>query len=351
MKNLLITGGAGFIGSNFIEFILQKKNNYNLIVVDKLTNVSNIQYIKKYTKQKNFIFIKQDIANFKKLRSIFQDNNIDTVINFAAETHVDNSIVNSKKFINTNIVGTHNLLNCCLNNWNLKKKNNVFIQISTDEVYGSLTVKDKSVNEKANYDPKNPYAASKASADLLIKSFSNTYKLNYIITRSCNNFGPKQNVEKFIPKLINNSLLAKKIPIYGNGQNKRQWIHVRDNCNAIFKILEGNIINSEFNISSNTEYKNIDLANIICERIDNILINRSNLKLIYPKALIYNKKKSKELIDFVDDRKGHDFRYSINSKKLFRETGFKPKIKFLVGLEATIKWYIENNNLWYKKNK
>ena len=185
----------------------------------------------------------------------------------------------------------------------------------------------------------------------MIKSFSNTYKLNYIITRSCNNFGPKQNVEKFIPKLINNSLLAKKIPIYGNGQNKRQWIHVRDNCNAIFKILEGNIINSEFNISSNTEYKNIDLANIICERIDNILINRSNLKLIYPKALIYNKKKSKELIDFVDDRKGHDFRYSINSKKLFRETGFKPKIKFLVGLEATIKWYIENNNLWYKKNK
>ena len=346
MYNILITGGAGFIGSNFVKLIKNFKQFSKIIIIDKLTSSSNLKNINSYIDKKRIFFLKLDILDFNRLTSVFEQNKINSIINFAAETHVDLSINNPDVFVKTNIIGTYNLLACCLKYWNRDFSNKIFFQISTDEVYGSLSENDNPVNENHKYNPQNPYSASKASADFLVKSFQNTYGLNSIISHSCNNYGYYQHPDKFIPLTITNILRGKNIPIYGDGNNYREWIFVDDCCRAVLSIFLKGKIGSNYNISTNKMLKNIELVNLICELSDNYLLENNKLKKSFPNSPIYNSNKSCDLITFVEDRPGHDFKYSINSDKILNEIGFIPKTDFKDGLLKTIDWYANNINWW-----
>lgn len=330
MKKIIITGGSGFIGSNFIKKIV--KNNYEIINIDNLTYASNYDYIKEYEKNKNYNFIKVDINNYSKLSNIIFKFLPDYIINFAAESHVDNSIKDSKNFIKTNIFGVYNLLRCSheyllLNNFKKKFK---FIQISTDEVFGSLGKNVKPKIENSILIPSSPYSASKASGDLLVNAWNHTYNLPTIITHCTNNYGPNQHKEKLIPTIINNALNNKPIPIYGSGKQMRDWIYVDDHCDALMKVMKFGKIGQKYNIGSNFTTTNLNLAKIICNKID-ILINKNNS---------FNNKKI-NLIKHVLDRPGHDFRYALNTNKIYKELNWKSKTDINSGLDKTIKWYIE----------
>ncbi|EOD00819.1 dTDP-glucose 4,6-dehydratase [Caldisalinibacter kiritimatiensis] len=324
MTRLLITGGAGFIGSNFIKYLFKNNNDISIINVDKLTYAGNLKNLEEIKNNDNYTFIKEDICNKTSMKYIINFYKPNYIINFAAESHVDRSIESSEEFIKTNVLGIQALLECSLNS-----KINRFIQISTDEVYGSNET--GFFNEKSVLKPNNPYAASKASADLLVQSFHNTYGLPTIITRSSNNYGPHQHNEKLIPKVITNCLYRRKIPIYGDGTNIRDWIYVMDNCDAIYKVLNKGASGEVYNISSNNEKRNIDIVRIIIKKTKEILQTR---------GLDINGV-SEDLIEFVTNRKGHDKRYGIDSSKLKDTLGWNPIIQFESGIEKTIEWYID----------
>ena len=321
MNNIIVTGGAGFIGSNFI-----KKNigRYNIINIDCLTYASNIEYLKDISNLKNYKFFKLNILDIKKVSKIIEKFKPKYLFNFAAESHVDNSIKKSDNFIYTNILGTHSLLMAVLNNKSKLNNKFKFIQISTDEVFGDIK-KNRFSKETDKYNPSSPYSSSKASADHLVTSWGRTYGINYNITYSSNNFGPNQNFEKFIPVIINRVIQNKKIPIYGDGMQKRNWIYVDDNTNGIIKVAKYGKINNAYNIGSNNSLTNIELV----KKIMNILIK----KFKYEKK-IYN------LIDFTTDRLGHDRNYSLNSSKL-KKLNWKCNHSFDLALEKTIKWYLD----------
>ena len=323
-KNIIVTGGLGFIGSNLIELLLKKK--YTVLNIDKITYSSNFYNIKDFKFSKNYKFIKCDIGD-KKIKNILFRFKPKAIFNLAAETHVDRSIDDPKKFINTNIVGVYNLLE------NFKKfsrkYNSKLIHISTDEVYGDI-LKGRS-SEKYPYKPSSPYAASKAAADHLINSYIRTYKLPIIVTNCSNNYGPKQHPEKLIPKLIYNLLTNKNLPIYGKGKNSREWIYVKDHCEALIKIFERGKIGNFYNIGSNKNIINLD----ICKKL---------IKIAKKQVLLGKNVK----IKFVKDRPGHDVRYALNSDKIIKELKWKPKTKFEKGLKETFNWYL--NNLDYFKS-
>ena len=314
---ILITGGAGFIGSNFIHFLL---DNYDdqIINIDKLTYAGNLDNLGDISSNNNYEFYQGDILDKKFIKKVF-DKSIDYVVNFAAETHVDRSIENSNQFIKTNVEGTQVLLDRALE-CNIKN----FVQISTDEVYGSIN-KGK-FNENNKLKPNNPYSASKASADLLLKAYHNTYNLPVNITRSSNNYGPYQYPEKLIPLFITNIMQDKKIPLYGDGENIRDWIYVKDNCKAIDLVMRKGKRGEIYNIGANNEKSNIEIT----------------------KAILKIMNKSEDIIKYVEDRPGHDYRYALNSKKIKEELGWKTKISFNKGLRKTISWY-QNNKEWWKK--
>jgi dTDP-glucose 4,6-dehydratase len=325
-KVVLVTGGYGFIGINFIKLLLKK--NFIIINVDKITYASKHNYKKfKLTlKSKNYFFYKYNICNEKKISSIIKKYKPKYFFNFAAESHVDNSISKPRKFINTNIIGTYSLLQAIKNSkLNLKKIK--FIQISTDEVFGDVKKKKRKSYESDPYLTSSPYSAAKAAADHFVKAWSRTFGIKYNITYSCNNYGYFQNSEKFIPTIINSVLKNKKIPIYGNGLQKREWIFVEDNVLAIYKIGFSNISNQSFNISSKIGITNLKLVKIIL----NILI----------KQFGYDKKIFK-LISYVKDRPGHDLEYKISNKKIEKYFSWSPKINLERGLVKTISWYLYN---------
>ena len=314
-KNLLVTGGAGFIGSNFIKYLLEKYDGISIYNLDKLTYASNLSHLKNLTSNKSYKFIHGDICDNDLVSKIFKNYNIDGVINFAAETHVDNSIINPDNFIKTNINGVYNLLNISYKFWmnkpfNVKEDylNARFHQISTDEVYGSIL--KGSFTEKSSYAPNSPYSASKASADMLIRSFHKTYGLNVVTTISSNNFGPNQNNEKFIPKIIQSLINKKTISVYGDGLNIRDWIYVMDNCHAIEKVFNNSASGEKYNVGGENEISNIDLIDIIFKNLS-------------------KKHKVKKSIRFVKDRYGHDRRYSLNINKIKNELNWVPKKGFL----------------------
>jgi len=344
MHKVLITGGSGFIGSNFIKLIHNLEEFSQIIIVDKLTIISNYSNIKQYVDDKKIIFINADISDFISIEKIFNKYEIDSVINFAAETHVDQSIKDPKIFIQSNIIGTYNLLYNCLKKWKNELSDKIFFQISTDEVYGSLNENDMPVDENYRYNPLNPYSASKASADFLVKSFQNTYGLRTIISHSCNNYGYFQFPEKLIPLTIKNIFNGLMIPIYGDGKNFREWIFVEDCCRAILSIYLKGKVNSNYNISNNETMRNIDLVNLICKLTDNFLNNNKHYKSLYPNSPIYKQLTSSDLVSFVDDRMGHDYKYAINSSKLSNEIGFVFKTNLKEGLIKTISWYAKNHN-------
>ena len=327
---LIVTGGLGFIGSHYINEVIQDKSK-KIYSFDFENYASNQDQLKKFKKFKNFFHKKINICNFNSLRKNFNIIKPDIVINFAAETHVDNSILFSKRFIDSNIIGTFNLLEC--SRLFLKKKKNhkfKYIQISTDEVYGDLKINDKKkFSENSNFLPSSPYSASKASSDLLVKAWHRTYKLPTIITHSGNNFGPFQNHEKLIPKTIINILKGKKIPIYGKGNQIRNWIFVKDNVSAIQQIISKGVIGQSYNIGGKNELSNIDLVKCIC-----LLVSDINKK---------NSKKYLGLIKLVKDRAGHDVKYSLNNNKI-KKLGWIEKKNFKQGLLETINWYMDKFN-------
>ena len=314
MKKVLITGGAGFIGSNFIHYILSKYNDYQVINLDKLTYAANLDNLKDIEDNKNYRFIHGDIADQEFIFKLFENEKFDIVINFAAESHVDNSILNPQIFTITNILGTQVLLDAC-RKYNIKR----FHQISTDEVYGELPLDDKNIlfTEKTPLSPSSPYSASKASADMLVKSYYRTYSLPITISRCSNNYGPYQHLEKLIPLMISKAINNDNLPVYGNGLNVRDWLHVYDHCTAIDLIIHEGKIGEIYNIGGNNEKSNIDVVKIILKELG----------------------KSEKLIKYVNDRPGHDLRYAIDSTKIKTTLNWKPVYSFEKGILDTIKWY------------
>ena len=321
-KNILVTGGLGFIGINLLKFFSLKKN-YNILNIDKYTYASN-DLKKSHLNTKT---IKIDIAKKNKVFEVFKDFKPDVILNLAAETHVDRSIIKPKSFINSNVIGTFNLLEAM----RYFSPNAKLIHISTDEVFGDLSNSNKSFKETSPYNPSSPYSASKASSDMLVKSWGRTYDLNYVITNCSNNFGPYQNKEKLIPTVIRTILNRQRIPVYGNGNQVRDWLYVFDHCIALNTILN-NFKNQEtYNIGANNQLKNIDLIKKICFIMD---------KQIYLKEKV--KINSTELISFVKDRPGHDIKYAIDNSKIVRELKWTPKFNIDIALKTTIKWYLHN---------
>jgi len=321
MKNIIVTGGAGFIGSNFI---LQNINKYKIINIDTLTYASNQNYLKSVSKSKNYKFYKINILNTKKIINLIKEYKPIYIFNFAAESHVDNSIKNSDKFINTNILGTHSLLKAVLHNKKILSTNFKFIQISTDEVFGDVK-KNYLSKEGDRYNPSSPYSASKAASDHLVSSWGRTYNIKYNITYSSNNFGLNQNREKFIPVVINSIIKNKKIPIYGDGKQKRDWIYVEDNTNGIIKVANYGRINEHYNIGSNYSLTNIELVKKICN--------------IFIKEFHYSNK-ILNLIKHVKDRPGHDRNYGLDARKL-RRLNWKCNSDFNHSMKKTIAWYLK----------
>lgn len=326
-KNILVTGGAGFIGSSFVNLAIN--HNHQIYILDKLTysgNLNNLTWIDNFDIKKDFY--QGDIADTKLVANILQKHQIDWVVNFAAETHVDNSINNPKPFINSNIVGTYSLLDSCLSYYNnlsnIQKKQFRFLHISTDEVYGELGPSGK-FTEDSNYTPNSPYSASKAASDHLVRAWHRTYGLPILITNCSNNYGPRQHTEKLIPTIITKALKNENIPIYGDGNNIRDWIYVDDHNRAVLLILAKGKIGDTYLIGVNNEKNNNQIAHIICETLDKL----SPAKNTY-----------KNLITYVKDRKGHDRRYAIDNSKITKELGFKAKYNFTKAIETTIKWYL-----------
>jgi len=327
MKTVLITGGAGFIGSHVVRRFVKKYSDYKIINLDKLTYAGNLENLRDIEKEKNYEFIKGDITDAAFIQELFSKYAIDSVIHLAAESHVDRSISNPMEFIQTNIVGTMVLLNAAKFHWKDCMDKNLFYHISTDEVYGSLG-DTGFFTEKTSYDPRSPYSSSKASSDHLVRAFYHTYQLPIVISNCSNNYGPNQFPEKLIPLCIHNIKNNKPLPIYGKGENIRDWLWVDDHAIAIDTIFHQGKTGETYNIGGNNEWTNIDLVRLLCKIMDK-KINRETGT-------------SEKLITYVKDRAGHDLRYAIDSSKLQKELGWKPSLQFEEGLEKTVSWYLAN---------
>jgi len=329
--SILITGGAGFIGSNFIHYLFKEHPDYLVVNLDKLTYAGNLENLKGVDGKSNYHFVKGDIANRELVEYIFEKFEPEYIVNFAAESHVDRSIEGPEVFIRSNVYGTQVLLNVAKEFW-LKNRmfdSARFLQISTDEVYGSLPLEStEKFTEESPLKPNSPYSASKASADLLARAYYITYGMPVLITRSSNNFGPRQYPEKLIPLMITNALQGKPLPVYGDGLNVRDWIYVEDNCRAIDLVLHKGKIDEIYNIGGGNEWKNIDLVNLICE----ILAEVTNKPV----------EEYKKLITFVKDRPGHDRRYALSIEKIEKELGWGLNVDFDEGIRRTVKWYLNN---------
>tara|TARA_Y100001949_G_C15942328_1_gene310759 strand:- start:23 stop:1036 length:1014 start_codon:yes stop_codon:yes gene_type:complete len=331
---ILVTGGAGFIGSNFVLNWLSTQNE-GLINLDSLSYAADLNNLESISENKEYFFIKGSIEDQNLIEKILEKYNPRAVINFAAETHVDRSIENPEIFMKTNIFGTFHLLNASLKFWKKisldDQKKFKFLHISTDEVFGSLSLEDEKSNELSPYKPNSPYSASKAASDHLVRAWGETYKLPVITTNCTNNYGPHQFPEKLIPLLIHNCLNNKKLPIYGKGENVRDWLYVEDHCEAIKEVLVKGSIGETYNIGGNNEKTNIEIVKTVCSTLDEIKPRKNNSSY-------------KELITFVEDRPGHDFRYSLDILKIKKELNWQPQETFESGIRKTILWYLENMN-------
>jgi len=327
-KNILITGGAGFIGSHLVRLLVNKYPDYHIINMDILTYAGNLENLKDIQDKANYTFVKCDICNLEKVKQVFEDYQIDNVIHLAAESHVDRSIKDPFSFAQTNVMGTLSLLQAAKLYWNKDFKNKLFYHVSTDEVYGSLE-EEGFFLESTAYDPHSPYSASKASSDHFVRAFSDTYGLPIIISNCSNNYGSYQFPEKLIPLFINNIIHNKPLPVYGKGENIRDWLFVNDHVRAIDVIFHDGKVCETYNIGGFNEWKNIDLINIIIKTVDRLLERKKGA--------------SEKLITYVTDRAGHDLRYAIDSTKLKDELGWEPSLQFEEGIEKTVQWYLDNN--------
>ncbi|WP_448528161.1 dTDP-glucose 4,6-dehydratase [Raineya sp.] len=325
---ILITGGAGFIGSHVVRLFVKKYPNYHIYNLDALTYAGNLMNLQDIENEPNYTFVKGDICDLDFLEKLFALHDFKGVIHLAAESHVDRSILNPIQFVMTNVIGTVNLLNVAKNAWKENLDEHIFYHVSTDEVYGSLHNPDEFFTENTPYDPKSPYSASKASSDHFVRAYHNTYKIPVLISNCSNNYGPNQFPEKLIPLCINNIRHYKPLPIYGKGENVRDWLYVIDHAQAIDLVFHKGKIGETYNIGGFNEWKNIDVVRLLCKIMD--------------KKLGRAEGESEKLITFVTDRAGHDLRYAIDASKIMNELGWKPTLQFEEGLEKTIDWYLAN---------
>jgi len=326
-RNILVTGGAGFIGSHLVRLLVNKYPTYHIINMDLLTYAGNLENLKDIEYKENYSFVKCDICDFKKVKQVFVDYKIDSVIHLAAESHVDRSIEDPFSFAKTNVMGTLSLLQAAKEYWIDSYSDKLFYHVSTDEVYGSLG-QEGFFTEKTNYDPHSPYSASKASSDHFVRAFSDTYGLPVVISNCSNNYGSFQFPEKLIPLFINNIVNSNPLPVYGKGENVRDWLFVNDHARAIDVIFHKSKLGETYNIGGFNEWKNIDLIKVIIKTVDRLLGRKEGT--------------SDKLITYVKDRAGHDLRYAIDSTKLKNELGWEPSLQFEEGIEKTVKWYLDN---------
>ncbi len=346
MKTIVVTGGAGFIGTNFVYYLLSKTKDYRLVVFDKLTYAGNLYSLRDALRAKRVVFVKGDIAEPRNVRALFLRHQPALVFNFAAESHVDRSIEGAGDFVRTNLTGTFQMLEGARAFYNQLKPEDRrqfrFLHVSTDEVYGSLG-KTGAFSENTSYAPNSPYAATKAGADHLVRAYHETYGLPTLITNCSNNYGPFQFPEKLIPLMVLNALEGKALPVYGDGKNVRDWLYVEDHCSAIWRVMNKGRIGEKYNIGGNTERNNLQVLQTLCRQLERFRPAAKN-----PAILKLGLKNYGQLVKFVKDRPGHDRRYAINSTKIKKELGWKPKYNFDSGMEKTVQWYLSRVD-WCEK--
>lgn len=349
MRSLLITGGAGFIGANFVRYWADRYPDDRIVVLDALTYAGNLRSLAGMDAHSGYRFVHGDIADQELVSSLLIENNLDTIVHFAAESHVDRSIYEPDAFIQTNVNGTHNLLRVAREAWLDRKDapaSHLFHHVSTDEVYGTLGPHDAAFTEKTAYAPNSPYAASKAASDHLVRSYHHTYGLQVTTSNCSNNYGPYQFPEKLIPLMIVNALTGKSLPVYGDGSNIRDWLYVEDHCRGIDLVMNKGQIGQTYNIGGNDERANIDIVKEICARIDTLFTEKPELATAFPDAPAATGTKTESLIVFVKDRLGHDWRYAIDATKSETELNFQPNENFDSGLGRTIDWMLSNKSWW-----